>query len=167
MLKLMLKRFILSGVIFLLCLVIIYSCAYIFVAIDENIPNMKPLMQTLTYILCGIGTITFVFILKMRNIEVRARYLEHLETTQMSFKNDCLFVLKSQEHLASLIVVNCIFVPIELSSGLNGNWPVLAIIFGSLLMILGHNIAFVVLDCALWLLTFALKCKKNPIAIEN
>ena len=155
--KLMLKRFILSGAIFILCLVIIYACAYIY----NYIPNLRPIMKALTYVLCAIGSLVFVFILKMRNFSVQNRYFEYMDSKQKSFKNNCLFVLKSKEHLASLLVVNCIFIPTEISIALKANWSVPVAIFYTLLMILAQNIVFIAADCLLWVLTFALKGKKR------
>lgn len=161
MLKLMLKRFLIAGAIFIFCILLIYLCGYFYIILTASFPALKPLMMALTYILCVLGPIIFVLALKMDNRAFLGRYSEHLLTNQKSFKNDCLFVLKSKEHIASLIVVNCIFVPMEMSVALNGNIPALPLIIGTLLLIAVQSVIFSTVDCLLWILTFYLKGKRK------
>ena len=161
MLKLILKRFLTAGVIFLLCLVVIYTCAYLFVAINENTPNMKPLMKVLTYVLCAVVSLVFVFIRKMQNKTAYSEYCECLDEAEKSFKNNFLYIMKTKEHIASLIAVNCILVPAELSAGLNAQWNIALVILGAALMFVVHNIVFIAVDVLLWMLAFGLKDKKK------
>lgn len=161
MLKLMLKRFLIAGAIFIFCILLIYLCGYFYIILTASFPALKPLMMALTYILWVLGPIIFVLALKMDNRAFLGRYSEHLLTNQKSFKNDCLFVLKSKEHIASLIVVNCIFVPMEMSVALNAHIPALALIVGTLLLIAMQTTVFSALDCLLWILTFYLKGKRK------
>ncbi len=161
MLKLILKRFLIAGGLFIFFIILIYTCAYLYTALVTSFPVFKPFMMALTYALCVLGSLGFVLALKLDNKQVLRRYSEHLLTTHTSFKNDCLFVLKSKEHLASLIVVNCIFVPTELSIAIRENIPVLPLIVGTLLLIVAQTTVFSVLDCLLWLLAFRLKGKKK------
>lgn len=161
MLKLMLKRFLIAGAIFIFCILLIYLCGYFYIILTASFPALKPLMMALTYILCVLGPIIFVLALKMDNRAFLGRHSEHLLTTQKSFKNDCLFVLKSKEHIASLIVVNCIFVPMELSAALNANLNIFLVILRTLLVFIVHNIVFILLDCLLWIFAFYLKGKRK------
>lgn len=161
MLKLMLKRFLIAGAIFIFCILLIYLCGYFYIILTASIPALKPLMMALTYILCVLGPIIFVLTLKMDNRAFLGRYSEHLLTTEKTLKNDWLYIVKSNEHLASLIVVNCIFVPMEMSVALNGNIPALPLIIGTLLLIAVQTVIFSTVDCLLWILTFYLKGKRK------
>ena len=161
MLKLMLKRFLIAGAIFIFCILLIYLCGYFYIILTASFPALKPLMMALTYILCVLGPIIFVLALKMDNRAFLGRYSEHLLTNQKSFKNDWLYIVKSKEHLASLIVFNCIFVPMEISVALSSKTPVIPLIIGTLLLIVVQTTVFSALDCLLWMLTFYLKGKKK------
>ena len=123
--------------------------------------NMKSLMMALTYVLCVVVSLVFVFVTKLQNNAAYNQYCEHLEDTEKSFKNDFLYILKSKEHMASLIVANCILIPAELSAGLNANWNVALVILCAALMFVVHNIVFIATDCLLWMLAFRLKGKKK------
>ena len=161
MLKLILKRFLIAVGIFVFCVVLMYICAYLYTVVTASFPVMMPVMKALTYILCVIGALSFVLFLKVDNTHFLGRYSEHLLETKKSFKNDCLFVLKSKEHLATLIVVNCIFVPMELSAALNANLNIFLVILRTLLLFVAHNVVFIMLDCLLWMLAFYLKGKRK------
>lgn len=161
MLKLILKRFLIAVGICVFCVVLMYICAYLYIVVTASFPVMKPVMKALTYILCVIGPLCFVLFLKVDNTHFLGRYSEHLLETEKSFKNDCLFVLKSKEHLATLIVVNCIFVTMEISVALSNKIPALPLIIGTLLLIVAQTAFFSVLDCLLWMLAFYLKGKRK------
>jgi len=161
MLKLMLKRFLIAGAVFIICVLCFFLCGYLYTVFTASFPAIKPIMVALTYVLCVLVPMVSVLALKMDNRAFLRRYSEHLLTTPKTFKNDCLFVLKSKEHLASLIVVNCIVVPMELSAAANVNLNIFLVILRTLLLFIAHNIVFISLDCLLWMLTFYLKGKRK------
>lgn len=161
MLKLMLKRFLIAVGIFVFCVVLMYICAYLYTVVTASFPVMIPVMKALTYILCVVGALSFVLFLKVDNKHFLGRYSEHLLTTEKTLKNDWLYIVKSNEHLASLIVFNCIFVPMEISVALSSKTPVIPLIIGTLLLIVVQTTVFSALDCLLWMFAFYLKGKKK------
>jgi len=161
MLKLILKRFLIAGGIYLVYLISILTGAYLIFVISASFPAVKSVMIPLTYVLGTLCSLVFVLVLKLDNRKFLTAYSEHLLTAQKSFKQDCLFILKSKEHHASLIVVNCIFVPMGMSAALNAHIPALVLIVGTLLLIAIQTTVFSALDCLLWMLAFYLKGKKK------
>ena len=165
MLMLILKRFLIAGGIYLVYLISILTGAYLIFVISASFPAVKSVMIPLTYVLGTLCSLVFVLVLKLDNRKFLTAYSEHLLTAQKSFKQDCLFILKSKEHHASLIVLNCIFIPMEISIALNMNIPVLPLVIGTLALIVVQSALFCVLNCLLWMLAFYLKGKrkkKNP-----
>ena len=169
MLKLIFRRIVLTFVIALLCYVLIYFSAFLFIVLRNVVTTTELIRRVFTYSICIVGSVALIFDLKLHNKTVQDKYTEHLHTVEPNFKLNCLFVLKSKEHLAGCIVLNCIAIPLGISVGLQQQFPALVLVAGILLFILVVNLCFTLLNCLLWHIVFVFwnhkAQKETPSAI--
>ena len=166
MLKLIFRRIVLTFVIALLCYILIYFSAFLFIVLRNVVTTTELIRRVITYSICIVGSVALTFDLKLHNKTVQDKYTEHLHTVEPNFKINCLFVLKSKEHLASCIILNCIAIPLGISVALQQHVSTLTLVAGMLLLVLLVNLCFTLLNCLLWHIVFVLwnhKAKKETL----
>lgn len=167
MLNLIFRRIVLAFVIAFLCYILIYFSAFLFIVLRNVVTTTELIRRVFTYSICIFGSVALIFDLKLHNKTVQNKYTEHLHTVEPNFKMNCLFVLKSKEHLASCIILNCIAIPLGISVGLQQQFPALSLVAGTLLIVLVLNLCFTLLNCLLWHIVFVLwnhKAQKETLS---
>ncbi len=166
MLKLMLKRLALTITIVFLCYTLIILSSFLLALLNDTLEVSKTLRSIIIYATCFVGSAAFVFDLKLHNKQVQQTYSEYLLEVNYNFRNNCLFVIKSKEFIANLIVLNCISLPLEIYMVLSSKTPPLQLIFGILLLFVLQSLALIILDISLWLIVFLI-WNKNIRAQDN
>ena len=160
MLKLVLKRLALTITIVFLCYTLIILSSFLLALLNDTLQASKTLRSIITYAICFIGSAAFIFDLKLHNKQVLQAYSEHWLEGKYNLRNNCLFVIKSKEFLANLIVLNLISVPLEIYMGISSKTPPLQLIFSILLYFALQNLVLIILDILLWLIVFSKWNKK-------
>ena len=167
MFKLVLKKAALAIVVAALCYILIYFCAFLFLATKRVLDLTAQGRQIITYIICFIASVILILDLKLHNKQVKQEFFDNFHQKEYSIKNNFIFIWKSKGHWASLVVMNCILLFLEIAFGIHAQESALYIAGSVFALLIMQTFILSIFDCILWLIVFFFWKKKFNIESDN